>query len=111
MTKLEIFLKNAAEITNNDDYDKCEQICEIGQLCNKFNITSSDLQKLIDDKTTEISIDVLNILYEETIEIESDNKINKLQYIKDKLLNCQLKPETIKEIYDTIRQSEGFKIF
>jgi hypothetical protein len=84
--RIQQFLDEFKEYINFEEYGNehtmVDKLSEVGDMCNRFNMSSDDLKFLIDDGHDEEEI--LSTLYDETLEKEiiSKNKDEKL-YTKE----------------------------
>lgn len=110
--ELEEFYRKSMEAVDNEHYCNTDRLSEVGELCNEYNVTSSELRNLIDTKHP-FPNNFHEALYDETLGMELEEKIDKLQYIRDKFntLNCDLHPKTVKKIFNIIRDAEGHRTF
>lgn len=82
-SKISQFTQEFKNLVNYDEYEQGDEpsmtdtLSEVGDLCNKHNMTSDDLKQVIDNGD---DIDnIIGILYDETLqsEAESENSLNK----------------------------------
>lgn len=82
-SKISQFTKEFKALVNYDEYEEGDEpsmtdiLSEVGDLCNKHNMTSDDLKQVIDNGDDVDNI--IGILYDETLqsEAESENSLNK----------------------------------
>ena len=82
-SKISQFTKEFKALVNYDEYEEGDEpsmtdiLSEVGDLCNKHNMTSDDLKQVIDNGGDVDNI--IGILYDETLqsEAESENSLNK----------------------------------
>lgn len=82
-SKLSNFTKEFKDLVNYDEYEQGDEpsmadiLSEVGDLCNKYDMTSDDLKEVIDNGD-DIN-NIIGILYDETLqsEAEKENSLNK----------------------------------
>lgn len=113
--ELEKFYKKAVGITNYDYHTNSEKIKKIKEECVKFTVSVSELRILIDTEKPRHSVHLFETIYEDMLGLQLDVQVDKLSYINEfimkNLLNCTASKRTIQEIYNAIRNSEGFKTY
>jgi len=88
-SKISQFTKEFKALVNYDEYEQGDEpsmsdiLSEVGDLCNKHDMTSSDLKQVMDNGDDVHG--VISILYDETLQSEaeyenSSNKVSDLEY-------------------------------
>lgn len=111
-SKISQFTQEFKALVNYDEYEQgyemIDILSEVGDLCNKYNMTSDDLKQVIDNGDDVDNI--IRILYDETLqsEAESENSLNK-EYTEDDVKDFGLwlgdnikkfRNRTIDELFD-----------
>lgn len=90
-SKVSNFTKEFKDLVNYDEYEQGDEpsmsdiLSEVGDLCNKYDMTSDDLKEVIDNGD-DIN-NIIGILYDETLQSESEkeNSLNKESDLKYKI--------------------------
>jgi hypothetical protein len=90
-SKISQFTQEFKRLVNNDEYEQGDEpsmtdiLSEVGDLCNKYNMTSDDLKEVIDNGDDENNI--ITILHDETLqsEAESGDYLNKESDLENKI--------------------------
>jgi hypothetical protein len=98
--ELENFYKDSKRIAKNKHYTGVDILSCIGDAANKYDITSTELRNLIDTKQPYWA-NYLEVIYDETVEMEFDSTVDKAQFIKDKVDKLSVKD--LNEIYNIIK--------